>query len=66
MERLMETKVTRVLETGGLALVTTVWSFTGTRPNGEPVKLAAKFTDVLRLQADGSWRFAIDNPWATD
>ena len=59
-------KVTRVLEAGGLALVTTVWSFTGTGSTGEPVKLAAKSADVLRRQADGSWRFVIDNPWGTD
>jgi hypothetical protein len=32
----------------------------------EPVKLAAKNADVLRRQADGSWRFVIDNPWGTE
>jgi uncharacterized protein (TIGR02246 family) len=66
MKGKLDLKVTRVLEAGGLALVTTVWSFTGTGPNGEPVKLAAKSADVLRRQADGSWRFVIDNPWGTD
>jgi uncharacterized protein (TIGR02246 family) len=58
--------VTRVLEARDLALVTTVWSFAGTGPDDEPVKLAAKSADVLRRQADGSWRFVIDNPWGTD
>jgi uncharacterized protein (TIGR02246 family) len=62
----LDLKVTRVLEVSDLALVTGVWSFTGTGPDGEPVKLAAKNADVLRRQADGSWRFVIDNPWGTD
>ena len=66
MKGTLDLKVTRVLEASDLALVTTVWSFTGTGPDGEPVKLAAKSADVLRRQADGSWRLVIDNPWGTD
>ena len=27
---------------------------------------AANDADVLRRQADGTWRFVIDNPWGTD
>jgi uncharacterized protein (TIGR02246 family) len=66
MKGTLDLRVTRVLEVSDLALVTTVWSFTGTGPNGEPVKLAAKSADVLRRQTDGSWRLVIDNPWGTD
>jgi uncharacterized protein (TIGR02246 family) len=62
----LDLKVSRVLEVGDLALVVGEWSFTGTGPDGEPVKLAAKNADVLRRQADGSWRFVIDNPWGTE
>ena len=61
----LDLKVTRVLESGGLALVVGVWSFAGTGPDGKPVKLAGNNADVLRRQADGSWRFVIDNPWGT-
>jgi uncharacterized protein (TIGR02246 family) len=61
----LDLAVTRVLEASDLALVTTAWSFTGTGPDGEPVKLSAQSADVLRPQADGSWRFVIDNPWGT-
>ncbi len=66
MKGKLDLKVTRVLEAGGLALVIGVWTFAGTGPNGEPLKLASKSADVLRRQPDGSWRFVIDNPWGTD
>ena len=62
----LDLDVTRVLEVDDLALVIGVWSFDGTGPDGAPVHLAASNADVLRRQADGSWRFVIDNPWGTD
>ena len=66
MKGTLDLKVTRVLEAGGLALVVGVWSFAGTGPDGKPVTLTGRNADVLRRQADGSWRFVIDNPWGTD
>ena len=62
----LDLKVKRVLQASDLALVTTEWSFSGTGPDGNPVNMAAKSEDVLRHQADGTWRFVIDNPWGTD
>jgi len=61
----LELNVTRVLEVDDLALVTGVWSFNGTGPDGEAVRLEAHNADVLRRQSDGTWRFVIDNPWGT-
>jgi ketosteroid isomerase-like protein len=66
MKGKLDLEVTRVLEVGDLALVIGVWSFAGTGPDGEPVRLGARNADVLRRQADGTWRFVIDNPWGTD
>ena len=66
MKGTLDLKVTRVLEAGGLAFVGGVWTFTGTGPDGKPVTLTGRNGDVLRRQADGSWRFVIDNPWGTD
>ena len=62
----LDLQVTRVLEVDDLALVVGVWSFDGTGPDGEPVRLESRNADVLRRQADGGWRFVIDNPWGTD
>ena len=66
MKGTLDLKVTRVLEAGGLAFVAGVWSFTGTGSDGKLVTLTGRNGDVLRRQADGSWRFVIDNPWGTD
>ena len=66
MKGKLDLAVTRVLEASDLALVATTWSFTGTGPDGQPVHLASQSADVLRRQADGSWRFVIDNPWGTN
>ena len=62
MKGKLDLNVTRVLQADDLALVVGVWSFDGTGPDGEPVHLEANNADVLRRQADGTWRFVIDNP----
>ena len=62
----LDLKVKRVLQSSDLALVISEWSFSGTRPDGKLVNMAAKSADVLRQQADGTWCFVIDDPWGTD
>jgi uncharacterized protein (TIGR02246 family) len=61
----LELDVRHVLEVDDLALVIGDWSFDATAPDGEAVRLTARNADVLRRQADGTWRFVIDNPWGT-
>ena len=62
----LDLNVKRVLQASDLALVITEWSFSGTGPDGKPVNMAARSSDVLRQQANGAWRFVIDNPWGTE
>lgn len=62
----LDLKVKRVLQASDLALVITEWSFSGIGTDDKPVNMAARSSDVLRQQANGAWRFVIDNPWGTE
>jgi uncharacterized protein (TIGR02246 family) len=48
-----------------LALLHSRWTLSGTGPDGSPINLGGTTADVVRRQADGTWLFAIDNPWGT-
>jgi ketosteroid isomerase-like protein len=62
----LESQVKGVIQTSNLVLVNTLWSFRGMGPDGRPVNISGRATDLLRQQSDGSWRIVIDNPWGTD
>lgn len=62
----LESKVKGVIQTSNLALVNTEWSFKGTAPDGKPINISGRATDVLRQQSDSTWRVLINNPWGTD
>ena len=51
-----------VREGGGVALVLNRWSLKGRSPEGA-VEMSGISADVLRRQADGTWRVLIDDPW---
>ena len=57
------TRETHVLQNGDLALTGGRWKLTGTDADGKPVAYSGNSTEVVRRQPDGTWRFAIDNPW---
>lgn len=58
----METQVTEVHEAGEIALVIVDWTMQGRAPDGSEVKQGGRSADVLRRQADGTWRVLIDHP----
>ena len=54
-----------VIESGDLAVAYGEWSLTGgADPDGNPVNLEGRATDVMRKQSDGSWRDVIDDPYS--
>ena len=57
-------EVPQVSESGDLALLCSRWTLKGSAPDGSPVELAGHGAEVVRRQADGTWRFVVDNPFA--
>jgi ketosteroid isomerase-like protein len=55
----------KTIEMGDLAVNTPNWTLTGTGPDGTPIVMEGSGFNVMRRQADGSWKMTIDNPWGT-
>jgi uncharacterized protein (TIGR02246 family) len=53
---------TGVLRLGDLALTTGTWSMTGTAPDGQQFRTGGHTAEIVRRQADGTWRMVIDEP----
>ncbi|OEV04702.1 hydrolase [Streptomyces oceani] len=58
----MEARVRRCYAAGDIALLVVDWSLKGTGHDGTEIDMSGTATDVLRLGADGRWRYVIDNP----
>ena len=52
-----------VIQAGDIALLRATWTLSGTGPDGQPLQMGGSSTDVVRRQADGTWRYVIDHPW---
>jgi uncharacterized protein (TIGR02246 family) len=52
----------KVIRCGDTALVYSSWTVTGTAPDGSAVEMNGEPTVVLREQADGTWKFVLDDP----
>jgi uncharacterized protein (TIGR02246 family) len=56
-------KVTKVVRGGDdVAVLYNDWAGTLTGPDGEETEMTGKAIEIVRRQADGSWRFIIDDP----
>jgi uncharacterized protein (TIGR02246 family) len=57
--------VVRVVRAGDdLAVLYNDWSLVGKTADGLPVAMKHKAMEIVRRQADGTWRFAVDDPYA--
>ena len=54
------------VENGDIAVLRSKWSVNGTGPDGKPVAMSGNGIEVVRRQADGTWKFVIDNPAGAD
>jgi uncharacterized protein (TIGR02246 family) len=61
----METSVRKIITNGELALCYGDWTLRGTNPDGTPRANSGKSVEVLRRQVDGTWRYILDDPFAT-
>ena len=57
-------EVTHVIQASNIAFVVSAWSVAAPAAEGAATVVArGQGTDVMRHQADGSWRFVLDNPY---
>jgi uncharacterized protein (TIGR02246 family) len=58
-------KVVRLSRAGDdLAVLYNDWELDAVGPDGAELHVTGKALEVVRRQADGTWRFAIDDPYA--
>ena len=56
--------VVQVLRNGdNLAVLYNDWTMQATGPDGKPIEMTGKAIEVVCRQGDGTWRFAIDDPF---
>lgn len=53
------------IQAGDIAIFYVKWSLTGTGPDGKPVNMEGLATNVVRRQADSTWKYAVTNPFGT-
>lgn len=56
----------KIIQAGDIALLYSKWALRGSGPDGSAIEMAAKGTEVVRRQPDGTWRLVVDNPYAVE
>jgi uncharacterized protein (TIGR02246 family) len=62
----IEMDTTYALQAGDVALLRGQWRLKGTGPDGKPVEMSAKSSEVVRRQPDGRWLIAVDHPYGSE
>ncbi len=64
MKPTIDLKVEETIRAGDdIAACYGVWSLKATGEDGQPQTMIGKSIEIVRRQSDGTWRFAIDDPW---
>lgn len=60
----LKSNIVRTMRNGdNLAVLYNDWTMSVSPPDGQPIEMTGKAIEVVCRQSDGSWRFAIDDPW---
>ncbi len=54
-----------VAQSGDTALLHSKWTMKSLDEAGNTIDIEGSGVEVVRRQADGTWKFIIDNPWGT-
>jgi uncharacterized protein (TIGR02246 family) len=61
----LRSNIVRTLRNGdNLAVLYNDWTMTVTPPGGQPTEMTGKAIEVMCRQSDGTWLFAVDDPFA--
>jgi uncharacterized protein (TIGR02246 family) len=61
----LQANIVRTLRNGdSLAVLYNDWTMSITGPDGKAMEMTGKAIEVVCRQSDGTWRFAIDDPFA--
>ncbi len=56
----------KAFQAGDIALLISDWTLSASDPDGNAIEMDGRIAGVARCQPDGSWLFAIDNPYGTE
>ncbi len=46
-----------------IALASNNWQINGANPDGSPMSVGGRSAEILRRQSDGTWLYAVDDPF---
>ena len=64
MKPRLQTETTVTVRSGEIAMLRAKWTMVVPATEGE-VEISGESTEVVRQQADGTWKCVIDNPYST-
>ncbi len=59
----LRTSIRKSIQSGNIALIYSVWTFTGSSSDGSAIDLSGTSVNIVRKQSDNSWQIVIDDPW---